>query len=291
MRIVKLKGGLGNQMFQYAFAKNIENLTGEKVLLDKSAYEGREYDDIRKIRIADMEVSLQFASTSELDEVCIFRHGGGQTTSYKIGVLAESILNREYCFERTRKYIAPESILQYKYYDGYWQAWKNVYSVEKILRKEFQFKQNISAAADEIGWRMEKENSIFVGIRRGDYLSGKKERKHYGEYKEDYYLKGMDYIEKRVKNPVFYVFSNDKEWVRLNMRFEGHTVRYVDNKLEDIEEFILMGRCKHAIMNNSTFYWWGAWMIKNPDKIVIAPRNWFADRKEIEIVPDEWVRI
>ena len=90
----------------------------------------------------------------------------------------------------------------------------------------------------------------------------------------------------------FYIFSNDIEWVKSNMNFD-QKVTYFDNKngIDDFEELFIMASCKHAIIPNSTFHWWGARMISNPEKIVICPEKWFADNKKIDIIPPSWIRI
>ena len=98
---------------------------------------------------------------------------------------------------------------------------------------------------------------------------------------------------KTVNNPVFYIFSNDIGWVKKNLDLDRYRVVYRENEniIDDFEELQLMASCKHSIIGNSTFHWWGAWLINNPDKIIVAPKRWFFDNKPIDIVPPTWIRI
>ena len=136
-----------------------------------------------------------------------------------------------------------------------------------------------------------RQNSVFVGIRRGDYLKKANIRK-YGMTDVGYYVKALDYIVNHVENPVFYVFSDDINWAKANIIFPEKVIfRDKECQVSDEEELFLMASCKHAIISNSTFNWWGAWMINNPNKIIIAPEKWFKDGEKIDIIPDDWIRM
>ena len=117
--------------------------------------------------------------------------------------------------------------------------------------------------------------------------------KHYGGFQKDYYLKAMGYMCKQLKDPTFYIFTNDLDFVKKELDLSCFNVKYREDEdqTSDLEELFVMGACKHAIISNSTFNWWGAWLIENKDKIVIAPKKWFHDNKPIDIVPPEWIRM
>ena len=133
-------------------------------------------------------------------------------------------------------------------------------------------------------------NSVFMGVRKGDYTA---EERHYGVFDQAYYDQAMSLIEKKVKNPVYYIFSNDIEWVKSNMNFGNHNIifRTKNDIVSDFEELMLMASCKHSIIVNSTYHWWGARLNYYPGKLVIAPDKWFSDGKKIDIVPPSWLRI
>lgn len=294
MKIVKFKGGLGNQMFQYAFAKNIEMVTGEEVKFDISAFDTRKNDDVRKPRIFNFKISEKIATKSQIEEVCRIDHNSDLLSfKYKFGVQIENIINPDYFFRRDCKYFPVEKIAKYKYYDGYWQSWRYVDAVKDKLKQEFIPKKKISLKGSLLAEKLKKQNSVFVGIRKGDYSSSWKVRRKYGEFGSDYYLKAMNYLCSLVENPIFYIFSNDIEWVKKNMKFDKYEIHYRDDEdqVSDFEEMIIMSSCQYSIIVNSTFYWWGAWLNNNPQKIVIAPNKWFTNGWRDEIVYPNWIKL
>lgn len=130
---------------------------------------------------------------------------------------------------------------------------------------------------------LEKE-SVSVHIRRGDYKS------HNLLLDDGYYLAAADMISHRINNPVWIVFSDEINYVKENYRFKGEVI-YIDDsyKLKDYEQLILMSQCKHNIIANSTFSWWGAWLNQNKNKCVVAPSKWISSQKNI--VPIDWIKI
>jgi hypothetical protein len=294
MKIVKFKGGLGNQLFQYAFLRNLEENFGCKdVKGDFFYYYSLLKDTIRRPRIENFNITMNKARREDIRETCLLpRIGNPLSLLYKATLYFEKTFNRNYFLEPSRKPINIQDIVSKIYFDGYWQYWKNVYQIEDILREELKPKFNISSSNKEIASIISREDSVFIGLRRGDYLANRSTRRIFGILDESYYKRAIMEIEKRVDNPVYYLFSDSVEWVKNNIDF-GVTVNYRDNTLHgsDIEDLMIMSACKHAIIPNSTFHWWGAWLIENRRKIIVAPDNWFADGKEIEIVPPDWIKI
>ena len=291
MKIVKLKGGLGNQMFQYAFARLLEKRTNEAVKLDYTSYTSLKNDTVRVPRIAKFSLSLDPATGSDLDSVCKFKHrGNSQSFFYRLGIYAEKTLNKKYFWEPTRAFIDPDVLTSCDYFDGYWQSYKYVDEVKDVLRFDFAPKDQLSEKTAAIQKIMQSQNSVFVGVRRGDYTA---EAAHYGQFSSEYYRKAMDLIAEKTENPVFYIFSNDIAWCKENLDFGVHSVLYrePEDQTDDFEELMLMASCKHAIIVNSTYNWWGAYLIDNPKKIVCCPEKWFFDDAPIEIIPEEFTKI
>ena len=291
MRVVKLKGGLGNQMFQYAYAKLIEQRTGETVKLDFSSFSSLKNDAIRVPRIERFILSLEAATKRDVAALCLFPHvGKSQSFFYRCGIMLEKTFNTKYFFEPNRAYIDPNELLKYTYYDGYWQSYRYVDEVADKLRMDFVPRAPLAEQSQETQREMMGQNSVFIGVRRGDYAA---EASHYGVFSNNYYRTAMDLIERRVDSPVFYVFSNDIEWCKKNMDWGSHKVLFRDNEkqMDDFDELILMSSCKHAIVVNSTYNWWGAYLISNPDKIIVCPSKWFFDDKPIDIIPPQWTKI
>ena len=294
MKIVKFKGGLGNQLFQYAFLRNLQFMCSSEVIIgDLSYYDTMSKDIVRRPRIKMLNVTIEKATSHEIKKTLLFKRLGNPLSLIYKGILfSEKTLNKYYCFEADRSHTNINSIIDNIYFDGYWQSWRNVFEIEDVLRKEITPNFELSKSTKDTIRKISTENSIFIGLRRGDYLTSSKVQMHYGSFEESYYLKAIAYIKKRVENPVFYMFSNDIDWVKKNLNLDEEIIfREKSEQTSDIEELFIMGAFKHAIIVNSTFYWWGAWLIKNRDKLIIAPQNWFADNKPIDIVPDSWIKM
>ena len=299
MKIVKIKGGLGNQLFQYAFARLIQEKTGEDVKIDMFSLIDRKKDSNQKSvlfsvfvpRLFKMNLALSSAETCDIAEVCRFRHRGDpRTLIYKAGILFEYLLNPNYYFEKNRGYVDPSKIQKYSYFDGYWQSWRYVDEILPRIQNELQPKSELHGSTLRMIDEVSGVNSVFMGIRKGDYAA---ERGHYGAFANSYYQKAMRYIAEQVENPVFYVFSNDISWVKNNIDFAGKTVifREPEDIVDDFEDLFIMASCRHSIIINSTYHWWGARLNNRPDKIVVAPEKWFFDDKPIDIIPPYWVRL
>ena len=134
-------------------------------------------------------------------------------------------------------------------------------------------------------------NSVSLHIRRGDYVSLDYVNKIHGVCALDYYKRAIEYITKRVNPPHFFLFSDDIDWVVENLKME-HPFTVVDiNKGKGWLDMNLMKQCKHNIIANSSFSWWGAWLNENPQKIIIAPEKWTARKQKCDIVPLGWVKL
>lgn len=291
MKIVKLKGGLGNQMFQYAFAKYLADYTKEEVKLDYTSFSLLSNDHIRKPRIKSFNLSLQEAVDKDIDDACFFSHRQDSlSTKYKILIAIESVLNTKYFFENDRRYRELEKIAQNKYFDGYWQSWRYVEPCIDDLIKDFQPNYIICDATRQMIDKVSKENSVFIGVRKGDYDV---EKGHFGSFGQEYYDQALSIIECQVDHPKYYIFSNDITWTKENLDFGNRSVVYRedDDVVNDFEELLIMANCKHSIIVNSTYHWWAARLKYSSGKIVIAPKRWFFDDKPIDIVPPNWITI
>jgi len=178
----------------------------------------------------------------------------------------------------------------YRFYEGGWHQPAYMRDVEDEVRKAFQFDLNkLGELNNQCLAEINGCNSVSLHVRRGDFL---KETTLFGNIATPaYYNKALAYIRERVKKPVFYVFSDDIDWCRENIREDA--VRFVDwNTGEDAwKDMLLMSRCKHNINANSTFAWWGAWLNTNPDKIVVVPDRFMNRPGSDRIYPEEWVKI
>lgn len=261
MMIIKLQGGLGNQMFQYAYGRKLE-LSGKEVIFDVSFFKGNkaQKDIARNFKLDkfNLQTNIEFS-----DKRHIFLDGWNKIKR-NIGCKVES----------------------------YYQGEKYFIDIADEIRKEFTLKKGLSLKAQEILQKMENNNSVSLHVRRGDYVSNKTTNTYHGVCGLEYYQAAMDLIKEKVINPTFFVFSDDIAWAREN--FIGIEFIFVSSpEIEDTEEMILMSKCKHDIVANSSFSWWGSWLNNSSNKIVIAPKKWFNDKKadENNIVPDRWFKI
>jgi hypothetical protein len=287
MVIVKIMGGLGNQMFQYAYAKSLQD-KGYDVKIDISAFE------IYKLhggyQLGHYAVSLETSNSSE-------------NSKFYLNSLALKIL-RKLGFDSSRKKVEKSLLYDYKlleikddnYIEGYFQCEKYFKEVRKTLLKEFTIKNSISQYTKEMENKIKSlhNNSCSLHVRRGDFVSRNNISIH-GFCGLDYYQKAISYFEKKVKNIHYFIFSDDIDWCKENLQMKN--VIYINSKEKRMphEDIYLMSLCKHNVIANSSFSWWGAWLNQNKNKIVIAPKRWFADKKleqqSKDIVCEGWIRL
>jgi hypothetical protein len=180
------------------------------------------------------------------------------------------------------------------YLQGYWQSPKYFASIDPMIRKELSLKEPLAgenlAAADSIASSL----AVSVHVRRGDYASSEATSRYHGTCSVEYYLAAEEQMRRMLGEPTLFVFSDDPDWVARNLRFQSPIVILRHNGPErDYEDLRLMSLCQHHIIANSTFSWWGAWLCQNPDKIIIAPRNWFreATQSTRDLIPYNWIRM
>lgn len=289
MIITHLIGGLGNQMFQCAIGTRLglKNHTTLKFDIDglKNHSGG---GTLRSYALSIFNIQENFANGNEIEKL----KGG---VAGKISLILQRVgLRKTYNSFVVEPHcnFAPE-ILETKgdaYLQGYWQCEKYFKDIEDVIRKEFTLKEEFSIEDNEITKEIKNANAVSLHIRRGDYVAHATTSKFHGICSLEYYEDAIKYIVKKVENPTFYIFSDDIEWVKENLKME-HPVKYVsDGILKDYEELMLMSYCKHNIIANSSFSWWGAWLNSNPGKIVIAPKQWFVDTSvgTSDIIPETW---
>jgi hypothetical protein len=286
-------GGLGNQMFQYAVGRSISLKLNLELKFDLSFYDNctdRKYD-LNKFRIFNTS-----ATNSEIENI--------STSSLSIKkILKFKILRKPIPLYlgpviRERMFNYDQNILKIRgkkfYLDGYWQSEKYFSEYKKQLHHDFTLLKIENMAYLKLKNEILNCNSVGVHIRRGDYVNNPITNKFHGVCSEQYYYSAIESLKYRFKNPVLFVFSDDLHWVKTNLDF-SLPVYYIDNhyNLTPNEEILLMSSCRHNIISNSSFSWWGAWLNENIDKIVIAPKKWFNTNQasDTDIIPNRWIRI
>lgn len=287
MIIVRVTGGLGNQMFQYAMYKSLEK-KGKLVKLDsKSFYETKkEHNGYELERIFDIKPNKPTKEDLEkFDENNI-------STLFKIK--RKLFGDKKFVYD-TKEYVFNKDVYKLKnsYLNGYWQSIKYFEGIENDIKKDFRFKNQLDNKNLEILNEIENSNSISIHIRRGDYMSPENYNMYGCIATLTYYKKAIKVIEEKVENPTFFVFSNDMDWVKKNIQINSR-VFYIDINSGNgsYKDMQLMSNCKHNIIANSSFSWWGAWLNENKNKIVIAPKKWInredVDSDKIELFCEGW---
>jgi len=284
--IVKIIGGLGNQMFQYAYAKALEK-RGYEVKIDISSFDTYKLHggyQLDKYNI-DLSVSTREENKEFYHDELFFK------ILKKVGFYTPKIV-------KEKSLLFDDELLKVQdnsYVDGYFQSEKYFIDIRNILLKQFAIKQSLSAYTKKIkSIILDKENSCSLHVRRGDFTNSTNIDIH-GVCSLEYYQKAIEYLKRNCIDLNFFIFSDDMQWVRENLKLENAI--YVDSKENRLphEDMYLMSLCSHNIIANSSFSWWGAWLNKNNDKIVVAPKRWFADDKSYnqssDIAPDNWEKI
>jgi hypothetical protein len=180
------------------------------------------------------------------------------------------------------------------YLDGYWQSENYFTDVAETIRTEITLRQPYGRDAGKMAASIAaKLISVSLHVRRADYVQDMKTNKAHGTCTKEYYDAALACIGKKVPNFHVFVFSDDIEWVKTAMTIPYPTTYVSNPEIADYEELILMSSCTHAIIANSSFSWWGAWLNRNSNKIVIAPRQWVVRGRHNykDITPPSWIRI
>lgn len=292
MIITHLIGGLGNQMFQYALGRKMSLSNDTKLTMDISGLENHSGNGTpRKYALGVFNIQENFSNKKDVNRLRAGSHARVRRILEKrLGI---SWGRQSFVAEPHHNFYP--KVLEIKsntYLQGYWQTEKYFKDIEDVIRKDFSLKDEFNIDDKEIAKRIRLENAISLHVRRGDYVQNSTINKFHGICSLDYYKKGIKHVADSIQDPYFFVFSDDIEWVKENLKID-YPVTYVsDGALKDYEELTLMSYCKHNIIANSSFSWWGAWLNNNPEKIVIAPRQWFADTliDTSDVIPENWVR-
>ncbi|SFC74723.1 alpha-1,2-fucosyltransferase [Butyrivibrio sp. YAB3001] len=287
MIIVNLVGGLGNQMFQYAFMRDLEHV-GKNVILHRD-YTDETIKNLKYNEIFDVfGIERKYVSHDEA-----VRFLGYNRPIKKLLYQHFHITSKRHIQEKDRgKYSREYYKYDDGYFDGYWQSYKYFSDIQLDIQRVFTpvLKPN-KKCQDMIEKIQKDDSSVAVHMRLGDYTT-EVNRKIYGDIcTPAYYKAAFEYMQSHIVSPVFYVFSNDLSAAK--SFFNDEKVVFVD--CNDISEawadMHLMSLCKNNIIANSSFSWWGAYLNKNKDKIVVAPAKWKNTDEMPDICPSDWIRI
>ena len=297
MIVVRLAGGLGNQMFQYAFGRALSLHLNTSLKLDLSFLVDRTPVDTHVFREYSLDifgVDVEVANFKENDTSIFYYLSNPTITLWKI---RRRILGCTLYVEKKDSYLDSEvfSLKGDVYFEGNWQSPKYFEHIDQIIKQDFSFKGELPDNFKKIADEMQKLNSICLHVRRGDYVWQPYANKFNGVTGIDYFNAAVYHISQSINDPRIYVFSDDIDWCFENIKFDL-PVTFVEHEhpnRKPEEYFRLMSLCKHFVISNSTFSWWAAWLSTNQTKIVVAPKKWFEDPTidTSDLIPDSWIKM
>lgn len=302
MIIVKINGGLGNQLFQYATARVLSIKLNRKLFLDiawyNNIYKLEDRSDPNATTHRDFLLNCYNIQSRVLNRIhlnWIKRLEIRSRNSKFFNFLKDGPLNNFSFTTIDHNNYSIEFIESQPnvYLTGYWQNTDIIEEYKNILCNELNLKRPLSATNNELLKSINSTNSVAIHVRRGDYISKPKSRVVHASCSNNYYYDSIDYMQDKLTNLHYFIFSDDMTWVKNNLDFASNTT-YVNNNESEYEHLFLMSNCKHQITANSTFSWWAAWLNKNTKKIIITPKHWYNDMKLNETVirlPSEWIKI
>ncbi|MCU0318775.1 MAG: alpha-1,2-fucosyltransferase [Flavobacteriales bacterium] len=291
--VVRLSGGLGNQLFQYALGRSLYLSGGRRVLYDLDFFERKEGDHIkRSYGLGHFGVECERASSWDIAHA---RHRGSwiRRTLHAIrpGLAPERPVND------TPDMRFDPAILAIKgsaYLDGYWQSEHYFDRIADQLRSELTRWEPGDARTNEWASIIGSVMAVSLHVRRGDYVSHRAAMEHFVTCDVGYYAAAMEFMQQRIPDIHFFVFSDDHDWARDHLP-RSSAISFVDHTGPDTahHDVRLMSLCRHHIIANSSLSWWGAWLGRTSEQNVVAPRFWFKDpmiNAGFQL-PPSWTRI
>lgn len=292
MVIVRLKGGMGNQMFQYAFGKRMAHVLDTELQLDLSLLLDRARGADHVYRDFDLTI-FQLQPTFYINPS--FLRLLYKTKSSKICKLTRKWAQKgKNYLKEPHFHIVEELLKQPKnntIYEGWWQGEGYFADIAADIRKDFRFVHPLLEVSKPLLESIQNTNSICLNVRRTDFLKVS----NLNTTNKDYFLNAAKKMAANIKNPHFFIFSDDVEWCAENLNLQHPTtlVSHAHKGIKFGNYMQLMKACKHFIIPNSSFAWWAVWLCEYENKQVIAPKNWFNDTEydTSDLVPAEWVRM
>ena len=277
--VIQLSGGMGNQMFQYALYLQLKALGKNVKIDDKTEYVGRE--NARPIRLGVFEAF--YDTPTEVEMLCL-------TDSYMdlFSKVRRKIRGRKTALHQEKSPLFDVTVFDKEraYLAGCWQSEKYFYNIREQVREVFTFRNlNLTEEMKAYEEAMLSSNSVSVHVRRGDYLDV--DEVYGGICTQEYYEKAMKKMEEDIPDCHFFIFTNDVPWVKAHMQSNNVIVVEGNDEEHGYIDMYLMTKCKHYILANSSFSWWGCYLNSSKEKKVIAPKLWANGKDYRDIYTEE----
>lgn len=288
MITVQINSGLGNQMFQYALGRVLSLKNNTTLGLDVEAFNQKFPDGaVRRYGLGVFSVAGEIIGREKIP--LLYRSYG-----FYVDKLTRFLFVRTLKVPGAEKkaYHFDERVLRYSdgsYLQGYWQSYKYFLGYEDVIRADFQLKKPVSEKTALLASEIAAKQSVCLHVRRGDFVNNP----YHNILSESYHSEALSYLAEKITIDTVYVFSDDIAWCKKNIHLSHNTVFVGDEYAgEHAEEHLfLMAQCKHFVIPNSTFSWWAAWLASYNEKIVIAPKEWFAGADTTDLIPPSWIRL
>ncbi len=293
MIVVRLMGGLGNQMFQYALGRAISMKKNSNFYLDLTQLINTpRHATPRRYDLDVFNIQADIAPPDILKKAWSWRKSVARIGLHKIFGRGDEFL---YVKERTIDFDPgildlPDNV----YLDGYWQSEKYFLTISDTIRKDFVIIPDPTEENQKILDKIQGCNSVSIHIRRQDYVTNPVTRRIHYVCDEEYYRKAIERIIKQVEDPNFFVFSDDPAWAQKYVVPDA-PVTYITHNIgkQSYEDLRLISHCHHHIIANSSFSWWGAWLSLSKSKVILAPKKWFPkiQHRIEDRIPPNWTTI
>lgn len=294
MIVVRPNGGLGNQLFQYAAGRHLAHLRDDDLRFELSLLNlpGRRKYELDHFRLIGEPISNQVRSRMLHTDMnpwkrVLFQAIERTKPYYRRTIFKEK---RQFSYDHNIVNTPADVILS-----GYWQTEKYFVKIRTILLNEITLRNRPKSKTLEVSKRITENESVAIHIRRGDYVQYPQTYQYHGTCSLEYYQACIRLISDKISFPHFFIFSDDPDWAFDNIIIPFPTEFVRHNGPEAAHEDLwLMSRCKHQIIANSSFSWWGAWLNQNPDKIVLAPEKWLNindSRHGTDLLPISWIKL
>jgi hypothetical protein len=287
MIIVNLKGGTGNQLFQYALGRHLALKNNAVLKLDVGGLDRANIvgDIYRPFQLEQFAIAAKVATPEEV-----------KSLKYPYGIFSKAWRFISFKLSRDKNTSFHPHVLNKTgdfYLDGFWQSPRYFETIRETLLQELTLRAPLSETAANFAHQIKNTpNAVSLHVRRGDYTKNELVQKQFGSCSPTYYQEAISKIKQVVARPTFFVFSDDIPWVKANLALPEETVYVHGEGMRDTEELMLMSACAHNIIANSSFSWWGAWLNQNPDKVVVAPTPWFETAPfDKNLIPSSWTQL
>lgn len=292
--IAHLMGGLGNQMFQYAAGRALALRTATSLKLDLSGFG---IGDRRRFELDSLPIQAAPATQEELAALGAAGFARSARLVRLIGRLRDWLRPSNSRIYRERHFHFDPSVVNLQppvYLFGHWQSERYFLDCIDAIRRELTPSMSFDAENAAMAARIDAVNAVSVHVRRGDYADNPATNRYHGTCTVDYYQRAVAYLSERIQAAHAFVFSDDHDWASRNLLFAIPTTFInINGATEGFRDMQLMLRCRHHVIANSSFSWWGAWLSPHAEKIVVAPRRWFraSTNDTRDLIPERWIRL